>query len=433
MNFYYTIVEDNKIDIHENEADAILNSTVTYGSGFFISNKGEIATNNHVIYPSIDFDEIDEAFEYHIEELEFAILNEINNSEQLNKNLSSYYSEFFDYLSYQQRRDIYHEFIDREDRIELLYSLLDDLDYNESKNKHEIIFVNMGVALENTHVERVKDFIECVPLKKAESGLDLAIVQLKTKQTPDLVKKIVSLESLSSQSELELDQEIAMIGFNAGIYLANTEDGIIAQLTTGNVTQETTTDNVLYSIPTLTGSSGSPVFNLYGELVAVNYAKVSEFQGFSFGIPAIHLSDLYFKEESNSSIENTYKYTSIESWSKTEEEVDYSDKIESFIEAEDSRDFSDIYKHFSPDLERYWDVPDPSYAVLKSQYENAWAATSYSSNSIIEIERLSETYYLLETNFSFKKKSTGTITTVTSTVAFEFNEEGKIVKTYGLN
>ena len=51
------------------------------------------------------------------------------------------------------------------------------------------------------------------------------------------------------------------------------------------MSQQPDEDRVMYTIPVLNGSSGSPVLNLWGELVAVNFAGVDGKQGFNFGIP----------------------------------------------------------------------------------------------------------------------------------------------------
>lgn len=51
----------------------------------------------------------------------------------------------------------------------------------------------------------------------------------------------------------------------------------------------------MYSIPTLPGSSGSPVVNLHGELVAINYAGLKETQNFNYGVRVKYLKDLINK------------------------------------------------------------------------------------------------------------------------------------------
>ena len=76
-----------------------------------------------------------------------------------------------------------------------------------------------------------------------------------------------------------------MIGFNAGFVLANTRKGIKVQMTGGRITQLPDGDRLLYSIPAMQGSSGSPVINEWGNLVGVNFAKMNGSDNFNFGIP----------------------------------------------------------------------------------------------------------------------------------------------------
>ena len=83
-----------------------------------------------------------------------------------------------------------------------------------------------------------------------------------------------------------------MIGYNQGPILAHTESGIKAQITQGNISQNTDDIQMMYSIPALQGSSGSPVLNQYGELVAINFAGISTTQNFNYGIKVNKLKEL---------------------------------------------------------------------------------------------------------------------------------------------
>ena len=81
--------------------------------------------------------------------------------------------------------------------------------------------------------------------------------------------------------------------FNHGFSLANTKQGIKSQFTSGTISQESDGERILYTIPTLQGSSGSPIIDKWGNLVAVNFAKISVTQSFSFGVPLKEVIKFY--------------------------------------------------------------------------------------------------------------------------------------------
>src|SRR5690606_13065460 len=77
-----------------------------------------------------------------------------------------------------------------------------------------------------------------------------------------------------------------------GLDLAKTAIGIKPQITSGNISQESDGIKVMYTIASLQGSSGSPVIDEWGNLIAVNFAGITNTQSFNYGILSYHLKDL---------------------------------------------------------------------------------------------------------------------------------------------
>lgn len=112
--------------------------------------------------------------------------------------------------------------------------------------------------------------------------------------------------------------------------------------------------------------------------------------------------------------------------------INYSDNIKNLLLAEEIRDFDKIYSFYSPNIKNYWSIKNPSYAVLKKQYEKSWKITSNTKNYIKKIEKINDSIYDLNTEFEYyhvKKKKT---ISINSKVRFIFDNNGKIVESYGI-
>lgn len=166
-------------------------------------------------------------------------------------------------------------------KVDAILDHIDDMDMNDAEfNTHSKI----SIAYNDTHVTKYEDFKPCTVISVSEEeDVDLAIIQLDDCETPE-GRYIFQLRD--NDEQLTLDQKLYMIGFNKGFTIAKTVQGIRSQCYSGNVTQKDDGEKILYSIPSQPGSSGSPVIDEYGNLVAVHFAGWTGTQGFNYGIPS---------------------------------------------------------------------------------------------------------------------------------------------------
>lgn len=434
FKFYHTI-QNNEPVFYDSEEEAIENAGISYGTGFFISSQGELATNRHVVYPNQDPTLIADGINEYLNEIKYELKKAINDAENEKSKLADVYNEYYEYLDYDKKTEIKDEYTNKKNEIVELERYLEKLDFNPNNTKTELIRLFLGIALDDTHVTSNSDFIECVALKKSEiENVDLAIIQTKTKTTPNKVQHPFKLDNILSENDLKLNDNVYMIGFNHGMALANTENGIKSQFTQGTITQDPDGNKILYSIPTLPGSSGSPIIDKWGKLVAINFAKTGDFQGFSFGIPSLALNKLYFNKPDYPSSKTYSDGTSVNVHKETStSKTNHQEIIRAFLKAEERRDFDLIYSFLSPKFNRYYDITDPNYSKLKKRYEYLWGFTSNSRNSVQSIDKINDFTYDLHTEYTYYNQRKEQEFTVNSSVRFLFDSNGKIIETYNIN
>lgn len=312
-NIYFTgIAEDGSLENLAFEYADIKNKRQAMtGTGFFIDSQGTIITNRHVAKPTIDKVAVKESYNnmvasikaYYTEQMR-ALSQEYQNLESQKSNCYSYDYDGNLYENSDKLQEIASQQSELEEQFNTLNSIRESLDDHVSADELKITAIcELGIAYNNTFVNSDQDFLAknpCVVVKISDKeDTDLATIQLKNRKTPEetyifktdgtieesFFDKAKGLFDSHDEKILQIDQQLYMIGYNAGPTLATTKQGIQVQMTSGKVTQLPDGDRVLYSIPTVQGSSGSPVLDSKGRLVAVNFAKLRGSDNFNFGIP----------------------------------------------------------------------------------------------------------------------------------------------------
>ena len=229
--------------------DDFKNEAIYYtGTGFYISEDAQIATNLHIARPWLFDDET-------INKIETSCKLEINN----------------------------------------MASEIPDLNIIISEIKVEGVLINIGMVPNGAYFsgENLRLCREVVGHNNVEK--DVAILQLETKKLPNENCNIVDLsQAVVQDSEIQVGSHIYTMGFPFGLSLQDLKSSKGIQLfgQGGSITRECSEYSFSFNAPSYHGASGSPIFNERGQLIGVLNSGVDKSQGFNGAIKASHVIDL---------------------------------------------------------------------------------------------------------------------------------------------
>lgn len=303
--YYYSPGSEKKLFFSKEEV--LNNLSFSTGTGFVISEKGEIITNNHVVNHKDENYKIELVNFY--EKAKSTVLNSVRMYNDTIDQIKSTYFQYSDQMEYYEKENFekrYDSVMVQKTFLVDLYQRIENIDLSNSTSK--LVIHKLGIAFNDTHVTEMDDLQECVVVKLSDNeNVDLALIQTKSKKfnsipnhifnfkdnNPNLSKNSDEVKERNIKNPIKINEDVFMIGFNRGFSLANTKQGIKSQFTSGKISQENDGERILYTIPTLEGSSGSPIVDKWGNLVGVNFAKITNSQSFSFGVPVSEVKKFY--------------------------------------------------------------------------------------------------------------------------------------------
>lgn len=281
-----------------------------FGTAFFVDKKGNMISNSHVLQPwnsPENIDQINTDASNIRRKIASILTTDISEDGYETfiasnwRNASSEYSEEGegDYHGGEGEADQGEEFVTSDEpavdstaeAVDIAASIPQKDYVSEEDIEVYMKTIDISVALHNS----AEEFLPCTIEKVSEDqSVDLGVLQLTTKETPNTVVNIISLDNaVTDDQSLRPGEKAVMIGYPLGEDLAQTISGIKVQLYDGQISKESDGTKIQYSVTSTHGASGSPIFNNCGQLIAVNFSGVEKVQGYNFGIIAKEINSVY--------------------------------------------------------------------------------------------------------------------------------------------
>lgn len=305
--FYFKNFNPNTGEIDELKDFSELknNPNTVWGTGFFVNDNGDILTNRHVTLVNPSDEEQRKILDY-LRNESYQKVSELREAEnQLNYKLSDINYTVnnisltqYEYTQLENEFNVAKEKLQQVEFLKTIYSAISEL-HSLPTNFVSKTSTEFGIFFNKDKTKDYKNYVKykSIDISK-EENVDLALLSPTNPNDLKLHKfnkvDLSLLDSINFKPR-KINDKVRMIGFNRGNSIAETTSGINSQLTEGNISQINDDFKILYTIPALPGSSGSPIFDKYGRLLAVNFAGFLNTQNFNYGIQTKKLQEYLTK------------------------------------------------------------------------------------------------------------------------------------------
>jgi hypothetical protein len=101
--------------------------------------------------------------------------------------------------------------------------------------------------------------------------------------------------------------------------------------------------------------------------------------------------------------------------------------VNQLLNADESRNFDNIYNYYSPSMEKYWDISYPTREELQTRFTKLWQKTSNPKHSNVTVNKIGENTYLAAGLYEYFGLKTKTNQIVSFKTIYKFDENGKII------
>lgn len=285
LTIYFYLDKEGNLIRYKDEAEANQQSKVAYGTGFVVTACGNIGTNRHVISPAIN--------KYSIESKLIAVYEEILN--EAKEEIDYHFTKDQDKKPKIRTSSVLAE--NTKTRIEELQKILAKPNFDIEKIDIKTISSQITATFSDPENKGSETLDYSILTVSEDPDLDLAILQIISEKKNCAFSSVFDLKKIRKTENVDFKEELFMIGYNMYNQSPINSRTLLPEIKRGLLEKQRVNKRIQYSIDSFPGSSGSPIIDADGNLIAVNFAKNADDQNISFGIPAEYLA--YLVEDGN--------------------------------------------------------------------------------------------------------------------------------------